>query len=100
VLYVNGSGPIIMAGYHAYPGRYATIRVDSGQVMTANRSDAKNTKILSALKMGNTAFLVYHAWPEGEERAEVDVSGFADAHNLLLQKVKDPAVSAAGLASR
>lgn len=80
VVFVNGSGPTILAGHHNFPGREPTIRVDAGPVISATRTNAA----IAAMRAGTTAYVVYHVWPEGEKRTTVDVSGFDAAYQRLL----------------
>lgn len=85
VSFINGVGPEIIVP-HDFPGRVATVRVDGGPVNPTTSPQA----IVEAMKTGQTAFVVFHVWPTGEQRATVDVSGFREAYPVLLQKVAAP----------
>lgn len=82
VYFENGRGPAIMPGFNTYPGRTATIRVDSGAIRSANAAQA----VINDLRSGSIAYVVYHSWPEGEKRMTVDLTGFTEAYDLLLSK--------------
>lgn len=88
VFYLNGAGPALMPGWHTYPGRHATVRVDNGPVLTVPTGTAK--AIVAALGEGQTAYITYHEWPKGERRMALDLSGFNEAHHLLLEKMAAP----------
>lgn len=83
IFYINKSGPYVMAGHNTFPGRDATIRVDNGPVLSASRAGA----VVSSLKGGRTAHVVYHVWPTGEARMSVDVRGFDAAYARLLSMI-------------
>lgn len=80
IAYVNGHGPILTVP-NDYPGKSATVRVDSGPVLS------EPTAIVSALKSGSTAYVVFYTWPYGEQRMTVSTAGFAAAYAALLAKL-------------
>lgn len=79
VYYVNREGPFILAGHNTFPGREATIRVDSGPVVRTSNANA----VVRSLNSGATAYVVYHVWPTGERKMTVDIRGFDAAHKKL-----------------
>ncbi len=79
VYYVNREGPFILAGHNTFPGREATIRVDSGPVISASNASA----VVRSLNSGTTAYVVYHVWPTGERKMTVDIRGFDAAYKKL-----------------
>lgn len=100
IRYFNGIGPYVTAGYHTDPTAKASVRVDNGKVHwltnlneyaaqitgTAHMSEAR--KLVRDLSSGTTAYVQYRVWPDGVPRAmDVNLSGFKEAHTLLMQKV-------------
>lgn len=81
VFFENGKGPFIQAGLNDFPGRTATVRVDSGKVRP--QEDARG--IVGDLINGQTALVTYNVWPTGQERMSVNISGFAEAYEKLKQ---------------
>lgn len=79
VLFVNGEGPGVAIFGHTFPGRDATIRVNSGPVLKVNDYQ----QVVEALSAEGTAYVVYHVWPEGERRMEIDLTGFNEAYKRL-----------------
>jgi hypothetical protein len=79
ILFVNGKGPTVSAGFNTYPGRTASIRVDNGPV----RSAADAAAVIKDLSTGRRAYIIYHTWPEGPNRMELDLSGFNEAYAKL-----------------
>jgi invasion protein IalB len=80
IYYVNGTGPMMLAGDHDFPGRAPSIRIDDGPAGTATASP----DVIAALRQGREARVVYHVWPHGERRMVVSLDGFAQAHDQLM----------------
>jgi hypothetical protein len=80
IAYVDGRGPLLLTPSD-FPGRTPSVRVDNGPVLT------DPTAIVAALRQGGTAYVLFHAWPDGEKRMTVRLEGFGTAYDALLAKV-------------
>lgn len=80
IAFVNKTGPLLRTP-HDFPGRTPSVRVGDGPVLT------DPAKIVEALKAGGTAYVAFDVWPYGGQRMIVKVDGFAEAYQLLLQRV-------------
>lgn len=78
IAYVNGVGPMLVTP-NDFPGRVPTVRVDNGPVLS------EANKIVTAMRLGKTAYVSFHVWPTGEQRMTVDVTGFSEAYDRLLE---------------
>jgi invasion protein IalB len=99
VYYINKNGPYIMAGHHDDPSAEAVVRVDDkapvfltninefiiAKTSAEHRADAG--KLVKSLKTGSTAAVRYTRFAEGSRDISVDLTGFNEAHSLLMQKV-------------
>lgn len=90
VYFLDTSGPFLMVGYHTFPGRTPTIRVDdlvpiqvhNDAGITALRPDPE---LVEALRTGSVVKARYHVWPDRTEDMLVKLQGFEEAWQKLNQ---------------
>lgn len=88
VVYIDRSGPFIRVGYHTYPGRHPTVRIDDHAPVSVQddggvTAPSADPLIVQQMLSGRTARAAYHVWPQGEEQMYVDLSGFDQAWQRL-----------------
>jgi hypothetical protein len=77
----------IMPGHHTDPSREPVVRVDDNEAFVGAEA-LTSDEIVGQLKTGTTARIRYWPFPRGPEDATVDLSGFVEAYELLLEKVQ------------
>lgn len=91
-VYFSGeSGPFVMAGFNTYPGKSPTVRVDDNNpVRVHDYSGVSKLKpdesLVKLLRKGKVARISYHSWPEGRQDMIVDLTGFEEAWQRLMEK--------------
>lgn len=91
LLLVGAKGsPIVMPGVHDFPGRKATVRVDQNKAIVFapadKRDSGKQIELVEQLRQGKVARFEYHQWPEGAQRASIDLAGFREAYAELIRE--------------
>jgi len=74
----------VQPGFNTFPGKVPIVRVDSNPPIF----DMHAPELIEQLKKGTIVRAEYYVWPSGAERMTLDPAGFAEAYDLLLQKVK------------
>ena len=96
VFFVGKLGPFVQVGYHTYPGRHPTVRVndnkptkiqDDGGVSPPKPVDMT---VIEQLRGGQIVRARYHSWPKGGQDMIVDIEGFDAAWNRLLEQKSAP----------
>lgn len=88
VYFLNDSGPYVMVGYHTFPGRTPTVRIDNNDPVEI-RDNAGVTApgpspiLVKQMLAGKVAKARYHVWPRGSEDMYIDLSGFGQAWERL-----------------
>jgi hypothetical protein len=77
----------IMPGHHTDPSREPVVRVDDNEAFVGAAA-LTSDEIVGQLKTGTTARIRYWPFPRGPEDATVDLNGFVEAYELLLEKVQ------------
>ncbi len=95
VYFLGESGPFVSVGFHTYPGRYPTVRVDDNDPIRVQNdggvSAPKPDSILVALMCtGKVARARYHSWPDGSQDMIVNLIGFEEAWLRLLERKRQP----------
>jgi hypothetical protein len=75
------------SGHHTDPSREPVVRVDDNEAFVGAEA-LTSDEIVGQLKTGTTARIRYWPFPRGPEDATVDLSGFVEAYELLLEKVQ------------
>lgn len=88
VVYFDGSGPFIRVGYHTYPGRTPTVRIDDHAPVNVQddggvTAPSADPLIVKQMLSGRVARATYHVWPQGQEQMYVDLTGFDQAWQRL-----------------
>lgn len=84
VVFVDAVGPEVQPGFSTYPGRTPTVRVDSNPPVY----DMRSADLINQMKHGSIARAEYHVWPTGAARMTLDLTGFAEALDSLLARVR------------
>jgi hypothetical protein len=79
--------PTVEPRSHTDPSRKPVVRVDDNEAFVGAEALAGD-EIVDQLKTGKMARIRYWPFPRGPEDATIDLAGFAEAYELLLEKVQ------------
>jgi invasion protein IalB len=91
VYFIGTSGPFVMAGFNTYPGKSPTVRVDDNDPVRVHDYSGvsklePDESLVELLRKGKVARISYHIWPEGRQDMIVDLTGFEEAWQRLMEK--------------
>ena len=91
VYFLDKTGPFVEVGWHNYPGKHATVSIDENDPVEVNYDGgvsvlAPDEHLVQQLRSGKIARARYHVWPHGPEDMIVDLTGFEEAWQRLLQR--------------
>jgi len=100
VSFLDGIGPFLRVGWHDSAISRATVRVDDRKPHWLTNYNpfmperapvhiAEARALVKDLREGKTAYATYSTARGSEQRFEVDLSGFREAYDQLLEKVKE-----------
>ena len=87
VYYFNEEGPYISVGFHTFPGRTPTIRIDDD--VPRETPSEPLPEVAQRLRTAHVVRARYHVWPRGAEDMIVDVSGFDEAWQQLTARLQE-----------
>jgi hypothetical protein len=100
IVYYGKIGPFLKVGFHTFPGRYPTIRLDDGDPITilddggGGRGDKIQPKLIKPMWSSQVLRARYHSWPEGHQDIIIEnLFGLEEAWNRLQEIIyrHDPA---------
>ncbi len=91
VYFIGKSGPFVVAGFNTYPGKPPTVRVDDNKPVKVHDYGGVSKLepdefLVELLRKGKVARISYHLWPEGRQDMIIDLTGFEEAWQRLMEK--------------